>query len=171
MGYAYEEMLGRYLHRPAYRYFRKIVTAGQYARTNNYFYKAVLLADKHGVDYSVYISSQFYWFDLWFHKAPKPQELAGGSGRFPAERRLVEYLQLVKAGKINKSISSPVVPHKNNLVTESVVDKINRARVQQLCTAYHLTEAEALAQFAPVGLFDRAWLARQPGFQSQRENG
>lgn len=170
MGYAYEEMLGRYLHRPAFKYFRKIVTKGSYTRANICFLKAVLLADRHSVEYPIYIRSQFYWFDLWFHRAPKIAELAGSSGTFPAEKRLVEYLALVKSGKIHHNISSVVLPTKT-IVTDLVLDKINQARVKQLCTAYQLTEAEALAQFAPVGLFDLAWLRRQPGYQLQWEEG
>jgi hypothetical protein len=173
MGYAYEEMLGRYLHKPAIRYFSgsKKIPPGQYARTNIVLFKAVLLADRHNVDYSFYIRSQFYFFDLWFKRAPKIYEIAGQSGKFPAEKRLLEYLALERSGKINKSISSVVVPTKKNVLTPQILDKINRERLDRLCEVYNLTEAEVLAQFAPVGLFDLAWLRRQPGFQPQREDG
>lgn len=171
MGYAYEEMLGRYLHKPTIRYFSKEISGAQYARTNITFFKAVLLADKHCVEYPIYVRSQFYWFDLWFHRAPKVYELAGQSGKFPAEKRLLEYLELEKLGKINKSISSVVIPTKKNVMTKEILDKVNRSRLDQLCKVYHLTEAEALAQFAPVGLFDLEWLRRQPGYQPQRREG
>lgn len=163
MGYAYEEMLGRYSHKPAMHYFnKKDVTKGQYSRTNIILLKAANIADRNSVTYPVYIRSQFYWFDLWFHRAPKIYEISGQSGKFPAEKRLIEFLKLEQENKVNKSITSVVMPR--SPVSEEVLDKINRQRLNQLCKVYHLTEEEALKQFAPVGLFDPAWLKTQPGF-------
>jgi len=163
MGYAYEEMLGKYLHKPTMHYFnQKNVTKGQYSRTNIILLKAANIADKHSVTYPVYIRSQFYWFDLWFHRAPRIYEISGHSGKFPAEKRLTEFLKLEQENKVNKSITSVVMPR--SPVSEEVLDKINRQRLNQLCKVYQLTEEEALKQFAPVGLFDLAWLKTQPGY-------
>jgi len=169
MGYAYEAMLGKYLHKPALRYFTQFDSRGLEPRTKASLLRAARLADKCGVDYPVFVRSQFYWFDLWFHKPPKIYELSGARGKFPAERRLIEYLQLDKLGKINKEISSVVVPQQKDFISEQALDKINKSRLNQLCSTYQLTEEQVFAQFASAGLFDVEWLRRQPGYQRQEE--
>ena len=123
------------------------------------------------MDYPTYVRAQFYWFDLWFHRAPKIYELAGQRGKFPASLRLTQYLELNRLGKIGKDISSPNMPKKHNQVLDpQILDKINRQRLNQLCSVYQLTEEQCLEQFAPAGLFDLEWL-KQLGYELQREKG
>lgn len=170
MGYAYEAMLGLYLHRPALKYFVRDKKSAKV--TTTFFLKAAKLADQLRVDYAVYVRAQFYWFDMWFHRSPRVFELSGESGRFPASRRVTEYQKLKREGKVNKDISSPVMPKKpaDNIDLE-VLDKINRQRLNQLCDVHGLTEGECLDTYGPAGLFDLRWLD-YVGFRlPQREEG
>jgi hypothetical protein len=161
MKYAYEDMLKSYTHSPFLRFFKASWSNGTHVRVQSFLLKAATLADQYEVEYFTFVKAQFYWFDKWFRRAPYVYELSGQSGKFPASKRLVEYLALDRAGKINNEISSPVVPQRKRAVDPNKLDKANLKTLNDLCKAYRLTEEEALTKFAPAGLFDLEWLKKR----------
>lgn len=158
MGYAYEAALANYRHRPAMQYF-KLGEDGFRNRTITFLFKAAVLADAAEASYKEWVEAQFYWFHKWFKRPPKVQELSGQSGKFPAPKRYKDYLKLQRRGKVTSDVL-PRIP-----VEREELDKINQERLQQLCTAWGRSEEEIMSQFALSGIFDMAWLKRNPIFK------
>jgi hypothetical protein len=169
MGYAYEAVFGRYHHKPALRYFTKLGERGFEKRTVSLLFKAATFADEKEVDYETYVEAQFYWFHRWFRRAPKLYELAGERGKFPARRRVDEFLRLQKQGKSGGDVSSVVIPRTE--ISDDELDKINSHRLEQLCRAWERTAAEIIQQFAPAGVFDLKWLQKNLVFLDLKKQG
>lgn len=167
MGYAYEEALGRYRHRPTLQYF-KLGEDGFRSRTITFLYKAAVMADKAAAEYTDWVESQFYWFHKWFRRPPRIQELSGQSGKFPAPKRYLEYAKLALAGKA-KAPTSDKMP--TEPIARDVLDKINQERLQQLCSAWGYSETEIMIHFGKSGIFDAAWLKTNTLYQQLKKEG
>jgi hypothetical protein len=157
MGYAFEAELGYYLHKPTLQYFSKLGANGFTKSTLTMLSRAVTLAEKYNVDYQTYMKAQFYWFHKWFRRPPRLFEITGGKGKYPAERRLREYIEL----KPSEEVSSMVMPTTG--IEKETLDKINEKRLEQLSEIWDKTEEEVLRLFSEV--FDPAWLKRNPVYQ------
>lgn len=163
MAYAYEEELGSYLHRPALRFIKGKVDST--LKTYKHFQKAVELADQLSVDYPTYLQAQFYWFDKWFRRAPKPWELIGQRTKFPAPERVKEFLRLRSLEEAPQKVYSISRTAK---IDPKKLDKINEQRLTELSSSWGLSEEEVLLRFARtgVGYFDLEWLRKNPTYKS-----
>jgi hypothetical protein len=120
------------------------------------------------VDYVEYIWSQFYWFDKWFSRHPKIFEIGSIKTKFPAEKRLTEYLSLLKDGETIRC-NSVVVP--STKLAKGAVAKINQDRLSQLEKAWGLSEEEVLAKFGSSGFFDAKWINSHPVYKQLVREG
>jgi len=157
IGFAYEKILGEYLHQPTLKYFTKIGERGITPRTMALLRKAATIAEKHNIDPETYVRAQFFWFHQWFRRPPKINNLCGTEGKFPATRRVSEYLKLHKG----KQVYSFELPALHEMDAEKL-DRINRQRLKQLAETWDKPHNEILRIFAPAGVFDAEWLKKQP---------
>ncbi len=171
MGFAYEEMLGKYRHRPALSYF-KLGEEGFKNRTITFLFKAANLADEAGTTYAAWVESQFYWFHKWFKRPPKVQELSGQSGKHPAPRRFTDWVRLKSNGKAGFP-TSDILPKELEWTwgDRDTVDRINQDRLNDLCSAWGRTPEEIMTQFALSGIFDAVWLKKNLIFQKLKREG
>jgi hypothetical protein len=165
LGFSYEKVLGEYTHRPTLKYFKRIGEEGIHPRTMGYLRKAASIAESHGVDVETFVRAQFYWFHTWFRRPPKIWEMCSVNGKFPATRRVVEYLKL----KNDKRVFSSSLPSKK--IDSEKLDKINRERLEQLSKTWGKSHTEILMMFGPAGVFDVEWLADQPVWQKLTHKG
>lgn len=157
LAYVYERALQVYHHDSSKRWCYRDPASSP--STYTLMTKMVELADTLGVTLEVYVEAQFYWFDKWFNRAPKIQELYRINTKFPTPKRIHEYLQL----KIKKQVPQQVQCVARTFKADQVyVDEANRRRLEEVCRAWKLTEDEALDRFgAPgFGYFDPDWLKR-----------
>jgi hypothetical protein len=160
MGYAYEQMMSKYFHNPSLRYFKSLSNGLVQPCVKSFLSKAVFLAEQANVSYDVYVKAQFYWFDKWFRRHPKINELCSIGGKRSSIWRIQEFLKIEDYNNIEvSSVSIRTVTM--SYIDDKTLDKINRSRLNQVCKAYNLTEEEAFSRFAPTGLFDLEWLKRQ----------
>jgi len=171
MGFAFEEALGRYRHRPALSYF-KLGEEGFKNRTITFLFKAALLADEAGASYKDWVEAQFYWFHKWFKRPPKVQELSGQSGKHPAPKRYTDYIKLRGRSKASFP-TSDILPKEAEWTwgDKDTIDQINQGRLQDLCSAWGRSPEEIIAQFALSGIFDATWLKKNPIFQKLKQEG
>lgn len=165
MAYVYEEMLGIYLHKPTLKYIKGKVDPNH--RSYGHFARAVDIAQDCGADFCDYVQAQFYWFDKWFNRAPKPWELAGVKTKFPAPNRYREYLKLRASQHVPTHVKSVARRAK---IDPKKLDKINESRLAELQRNWGISEEEAFIRFARpgVGYFDVAWLRKHPTYQRLR---
>ena len=166
MAYAYEAVLGEYVHNHRLRFIKGSISPEH--RSFAQFKRAVLIADQIGVSYETYVRAQFYWFDKWFNRAPHPYELSGLKSKFPAPERVRKYLQLVNEGQ-TKGIVTCI--GKRVQIDAKELDKANDQRLDQLMLAWGLDEEGVLLRFARsgVGYFDHEWLKKNPTWQRLRQ--
>jgi len=168
MAYTYETALGEYLHRPTLRFVKGAIST-EY-KSFEQFKRAALIADQLGCGYEVYVKAQFYWFDQWFKRAPKPYELSGLKTKFPAPERVREYMKLLNAGQVRE-----VIRHisKRVKIDEKELMKANDQKLQQLMSAWHSSEEQILLKFARPGVayFDHAWLKKNRTWLRLRKEG
>jgi hypothetical protein len=155
LGFAYEKVLGEYLHRPALRFFTQIGDYGITPQTMGFLKKAVAIAEDHKVDHETYVRSQFYWFHKWFKRNPKVREMCSVNGKFPAALRLTEFLKLTR----DTRVSSVQLPSERIPVEK--LDRINEERVEQLMEVWGNSRDDTIKLFGPTGVFDPEWLERQ----------
>jgi hypothetical protein len=165
LGFAYEKVLGEYIHQPSLRFFKKIGTDGITPQTMGFLCKAASIAEHHEVDVETYVRAQFYWFHQWFRRPPKVRELCSVKGKFPATRRLTEYLKLTR----DKRVFSVELP--SGKLGHEELDRINRERLEELVETWGKTHTEILEMFAPAGVFDVEWLAQHPIWQRLAHKG
>src|SRR5690349_6027912 len=63
-----------------------------------YFLKTAMLTDIASVSYEFYVRAQFYWFDKWFKKAPKPYHLCNNKSKYNSQERVRLYEQEINKG-------------------------------------------------------------------------
>ncbi len=159
MAYAYEEHLGHYRHKPTLKYIKGKITPEH--KNFDTWKRAALIADQVGVSYAVYIEAQFYWFDQWFNRPPKPWELSGLKSKFPAPERVRAFLKLSNPVKVQS------VSQRSARIEPKHLDKINLARLAEVCRVWGLSEEEAMMRFARpgAGYFDIPWLRKHPVYK------
>jgi hypothetical protein len=156
----YRKMLNEYYHKPI-KFQIQLGKINKKHRGYNHYLKAVKLAEARKLDYETYLKGQFYWFDLWFNRAPKTFEIGGGSGTFPAALRIERYLDLLKDGKdlVIKSVAIPV-----DNMKPAEIDKINKKQLEILQRNWEMDERDIYLHFA-VGIesaFNFEWLKTRP---------
>jgi len=168
MLYAYEDMLGTYWHKPALRIIKGRIE--DHPRGYQALVEATWIADRLGVEYPIFIQAQFYWFDKWFNRAVRLRELCSVGSKFPAEMRVREYLKLQQVQKLPVRVQCISRTIKVDL---NQIDKINQARLEELCRVWKLSEEEVLRRFARpgVGYFDLGWLKHQPIYLRLKAQG
>ena len=166
-GLIYEKVLGEYAHRPALRYFKKLGVNGIPAIIIGHMKVAVSNAEELGMDIETYVRAQFYWFHVWFKRAPKISEMVSRKGKFPSTKRATEYLKVSGAKK--RVIFSQVLPSLE--ITSKKLDQINYERLEQLSTTWEKSKEEIMAMFASTGVFDHKWLNKNAIYLELKKTG
>jgi hypothetical protein len=167
---AYRRMLGEYYHNPKMNYQIHLSSINKKHRGYNHYLKAANLAEARKLDYETYLKGQFYWFDLWFNRAPKTFEIGGGSGTLPAALRIEKYLDVLKDGK-NPVIKSVAIPVEKMKPVE--LDKINKKQLEVLQRNWEMDERDIYLHFA-VGIesaFNFEWLKTRPVYLDLLKEG
>lgn len=159
MAYAYEEILGEYLHKTICYIKRGKLDPKN--RTTPMFKQAALLANQNKADYTDWVRAQFYWIHKWFGRKCLPFELRGTSGRFPANERYRVWKQMVRKGEISPTTSSIVL--EAPILYPEEKHKANMKRLQKLMKIHDCSEQQILDTFENEGIFDLDWLR---GYQS-----
>lgn len=170
MTYTYEMILGEYSHHPALKFVKGMVSPENNPRAFGQFKRAALIADQIDVDYETYLRAQFYWFDKWFNRAPKPYELSSLKSKFPAPERVRKYLQLLAEGKARKVVTCI---GKRVQIDSKEIDKCNDRKMSQLMQQWGLPEEIVLLRFARpgIGYFDQSWLRKNKIWIRLRQEG
>ena len=181
MAFAYEEVLGDYLHKPSLTYFTNLRKGGSLS----YLSRAAVMAEEFGITYQEFIQAHFYWTTRWFNRQPHLRELCSEGKEFtitksngkketktpkyPARWRVAEYLKLKEGGLLEEWKKSVVIPSKK--IDLEIVDRINRNRVEQLMKTWDMSEEDVFAQFALSGFFDTPWMKRQEVYKKLMKEG
>ncbi len=164
----YEKALGIYRHKPALRYLKGTV------KQDNVNFKtwqrAVLFADELGVDFFVYVTAQFYYFDKWFKRHPKVTEIASFKTKTNAKERVKLYLAEVKAAI---PVYGSVLPAPTRTAEEDCAD--SAAQLSILMKNYRKSEEDILRVFGRPDVcetfFSIKWLERNETYKRLREQG
>jgi hypothetical protein len=174
MATAYEEALGQYQSNPTLHFIKHDMMQPGH-KMHEVWVRAVQLADQLGVSYTEYVRAQFWAFDQWFSRAPKPYELASYKTKVPAQERVRLYMEALAKGEleadkkiINKVRSAPKV-------TRSVKFSFSERQMQQFMKNYGASEEQILKTFAKGKqanlYFDREWLLQNPTYQRLKTTG
>lgn len=157
---AYEEQLCHYTAKPYLRVIKGIPKTSD--KGFNTWLRAALQADELGVSYAFYVKAQFYWFDKWFSKAPKPHELASYKTKINAKERVRLYEVEVSKGQTNpkRKILSKV--RTSPSISRSIRFSYSERTLSTLMKNYGATEEDIFRTFAKGAqasvYFDKAWL-------------
>lgn len=173
MAVTYESQLGAYCNRPTLKYLNGIVRAG--TRGYKLWVRASQQAEELAVTYETYCRAQFYWFDRWFNRAPKPQELSSYKSKINASDRVRLYEQEVAKGQTDSSLEilGPVrtVPK----VSRAVRFGQSKRQLASLMKNYNATEEKILKAFAKgrqaFVFFDREWLQTNETYKRLKKAG
>jgi hypothetical protein len=157
MIFTYETILGEYCYEPTLKFTKGTISPEH--RSFGQFKRAALIADQLEVSYEVFVRAQFYWFNKWFNRFPKPYELSGLKSKFPTPKRVKEYVKMVNNGSISGIVTGVGTRFQ---LDENEIDKYNEKMFNQLMQAWSLTEEEVMLRFARtgVGYFDYNWLKK-----------
>lgn len=175
---AYEELLGIYLGKPTLRYLKGRVAPGQPNFSN--WSRAAAVADELGLDYAMFVRSQFWAFDAWYNRAPKPQELGSRTSAQSSAERARQFLDAVTAGTVNanknilgkqREIVDTTTPRGRAAVKVPQSTKFQHSehQLRTLMKNFEADEEQVLRTFAKGATasvyFDRVWLQQNPTYQ------
>lgn len=175
---AYEELLGVYLGKPTLRYLKGRVAPGQPNYAN--WARAASVADELGMDYATFVRSQFWAFDAWYNRPPKPQELGSRGGAQSSGERARQYLEAIAAGTV--TAGGNILGKQRQIVDtttsrgraavkvdSSVKFRHSEQQLRALMRNYDVDEEQALRTFAKGATayvyFDRDWLKQNQTYQ------
>jgi len=167
MAVAYESILATYSHSPAKRAFYGRIVPGQ--RNYTVWLRAAELADALKADYETFVRAQFFAFDQWFSRAPKPWELGSTKSKNNAAVRYWNFLKQnpdVEVASKQQAVVDTTTPsgRRQALSTSRAARFSASERALQVmmknykCTAeriFALFETEASA----ASVFDTEWLS------------
>jgi hypothetical protein len=160
---AYEDQLGVYRNQPTLKYLKGIVRPGD--RSYDVWLRAAIQADQLGVSYKFYVKAQFYWFDEWFSRAPKPYEMASFKTKLNSKERVRLYEQEISKGQANPDRKVLGRVRTAPKISQSVRFTQSARQLASLMKNYEATEEEILKVFAKgkqaALYFDRGWKAGQ----------
>lgn len=124
-----------------------------------HYKRAVELADLCNCDFKTYIKTQFYFFDKWFARHPRPHELYGQK-KFPTSERIEVYKANHPAEVKNVAIEQPINMEELNRLSNQIL--------QDLMKEYHASDMQIIQMFgAPeVGVFDYRWVKQNPTYRT-----
>ena len=166
MARAFEAQVQVYKHQPHLKLFQTLST-----QMRSKMLAACRIADAAGVDYETYVKAQFYCFDKWFSRCPKPHEISTEKSK----ERLQIYTADVNQGAVpadretvGREMPLPVIPRE---VKDAQAERTLRTMMRQ----WGATEEEILRQFATgptkYSYFDRDWLSRNTTYQQLKAAG
>lgn len=175
---AYEELLGVYVCKPTLRYLKGRVAAGQPNFAN--WVRAAEVADELGMDYVTFVRAQFWAFDAWYHRAPKPQELGSRTSAQSSAERARQFLDAVASGIV--SASANILGKQREIVDTTTARGRAAVKVPQstkfqhsehqlrtLMKNFEADEEQVLRTFAKGATasvyFDRGWLQQNSTYQ------
>jgi hypothetical protein len=164
MAYAYEEVLGLYIHKPALNFIKKW---DPHHRNSNYFRLAAERADSVGADHTEFVWAQFYFMHTWYGREARPHELRSKA----AIERWENYTQLKADGTISGEgkVYSSALPTKK--MSWNTIDKINNGRLVKLMRVWNLSAEEVIINFADTEVFDEKWLKKNPIYLQLKSEG
>jgi len=161
MAYAYEDALRKYACLPTLKFLRKPITSDHPA-TYHVWLRAAMIAEGLEMGYDEYIKAQFFYFDKWFNKAPKPLDIASYKTERSALKRAMMYRLEESAPKGN--IVGPVRP--TPAVPQSVKWTNSDRVLKSMSSNFKVSEEEILRVFAQKEsadlFFDSSWLSQHP---------
>ena len=160
MAYAYEEVLGRYSHRPTLNFIK---SWDPDHRNSSYFRIAASHADQLGADYEEFVWAQFYFIHTWYGRATKPHELRSKT----SIERYGDFKKLVADGTTSGRVFSSVIPSKG--LDKDQIDKINQGRLVKLMRVWELPAEEVFIKFEDI--FDTKWLKRNALYKQLKREG
>lgn len=181
---AYEELLGVYLGKPTLRYLKGRVAPGQPNFSN--WARAAAVADELGLEYAMFVRAQFWAFDAWYNRAPKPQELGSRTSAQSSAERARQFLDAVAAGTVDanknilgkqREIVDTTTPRGRAAVKVPQSTKFQHSehQLRTLMKNFEADEEQVLRTFAKGATasvyFDRQWLQQNPTYQRLVEAG
>jgi hypothetical protein len=191
MALAYEEILGIYLGRPALNYLKSSFDAK--SKNFDLWLRAALHAEQLLVNYETYVKAQFWCFDQWFSRAPKPYELSSYKTKIPSNERVRLYLNAIQKGSVDPNtkimnraaVGGPLMAktsgapgHKITTYAHRVAPQISASVrfdlsaqcLRQLMKNYGATEEQILKAFAKgpqaALYFSKEFLDQNPTYQA-----
>lgn len=169
----YENALAIYLFQPTLKFFTQQIKAG--TRQYKLWLRAAAQADKCEVSYKEYIRSQFWVFDVWYKRAPNPNEVASSKSLYNAMYRVEIYKDALKRGDVKDTtiICSSVrtAPETSQVVKNKISEQQLRSLMYR-CNADVETIFKNYAGINVSGIFfDRVWLASHPVYIRLKING
>ena len=168
MALAYEAQLRTYQSKPFLRFLTGGIVQPGHKRYQQWC-QAADQADELDVAYEFYVKAQFYWFDKWFSRAPKPHELRSSKTQYNAKERVRLYAQEIAKGA--------ALPERKVLSRVRTAPRVSRAvrfntsanQMATLMKNHGATEEEILKVFAKGAdallYFDRDWLRQNQTYQ------
>ena len=132
---------------------------------------AVSMATDLGVSFETFVKAQFYCFDKWYSRNPKPHEICTPK----APGRVETYLREVDSGVTSKdrTVTSKVMAAPK--ISKDVKFASSERQLRTLMKNWNLSEEDVFRKFA-TGLyvfqyFDREWLRQNATYQRLKAAG
>ena len=175
---AYERALATYTNQPGLRYLKGRVAPGEPNWGN--WLRAAQVADDMGVDYDTFVRAQFWAFDRWYSRAPKPQELGSTRSEQNAGERVRQFFEAAERGEVD--VERRIVGLQRSVIDTTTARGRRKANIsvprdqrfayaqRQLHTLmrnYDCSEEQILRTFCtkPGAYFDREWLQENPTYR------
>ena len=187
MARAYEDALGVYQNNPTLKYLKGWIQRD--SKNFSTWLRAALLAEQLDMSYDLFVKAQFYWYDKWFSKSPRPFEIASYKTKVNALERAKNFISEAAKGKIN--LDKPVVGRvrgsythnkrtgKIRFTDDNVAKRVkfenSQIQLQTLMKNYNASEESILKVFAKgtqaTLYFDKDWLNQNKTYQKLKEQG
>jgi exonuclease V gamma subunit len=186
---AFEELFGVFIGKPTLR-FLKGHALGQFHQHQNFAHwlRAANIADELGVGYLTFIKAQFWAFNAWYGRAPKPHELGSRTGKNDSAERVRQFLEAVASGTVDpeRAIQSKTrevvdtTTARGRSTARTKVDPAlkaqhSEAQLRSLMKNYAMSEEDIFRTFAKGAnayvYFDRKWMLDHPTYQRLRAAG
>jgi hypothetical protein len=166
----YDSYLAKYTHNKHKFIPAKFLEPGQ--QKHKIFQRVIQNAENLNISFDTYMKAQFFYFDKWFSRPPKVQEIASYKSKNNALERAKTFLSEQESvsvrAVVGKVIPQPKVPQNKRF-------ELSKRTLQSIMKNYEASEEEVLARFArgstAFSYFDKEWLYQNPTYQRLRESG
>jgi hypothetical protein len=166
----YDSYLTKYTHNRHKFTPTKFLEPGQ--RKHAIFQRVIQNAESLSISFDTYMKAQFFYFDKWFSRPPKVQEIASYTSKNNALERAKAFLSESEFG-LDRAVVGKVIPQPK--VSQNKRFELSIRALQSIMKNYSASEEEVLARFAKgataFSYFDKEWLYQNPTYQRLRESG
>ena len=165
----YEHYLGIYTNNKTLKYLKESVTKKEPMYKT--WLRAAKQADDLNVSYNFYMKAQFFYFDKWYSRCPKPYEIASYKSKNNANER-VRLFELENNKNKNYEVIGKVRRAK---ISKQAIFAQSSRQLIVLMRNYDKSEREILKKFGRKSqakyYFDYEWLKQNRTYQQLKASG